>query len=180
MVGHRLSDQTKAKLREAMLGNRNPMFGKHFSHPQSDETKAKISQALKGSCNPMFGKYHSEATRAKMSLARTGNRNVNYGKHLSEETKAKLRATRLGKRLSEETRKKLSIAHLGGRQPSQKTGRKRAEKLFPCPSGLERHHIDGNTLNNSPENIALVTRAQHAKIDGRIAKANQGRLAKKL
>jgi hypothetical protein len=39
--------------------------------------------------------------------------------------------------------------------------------MFPCPKGKERHHIDGNPLNNSPENILLVTRKEHMMADGR-------------
>lgn len=66
-----------------------------------------------------------------------------------------------------------------GDKAGQQSGRIRAERLYPCPKGKERHHIDGNTLNNQPENIMFVTRKEHARLDGRIAKANKARLAKK-
>jgi hypothetical protein len=52
------------------------------------------------------------------------------------------------------------------------TGRSRAERWFSCPEGLERHHIDGNPLNNSPENIKLITRKEHMLLDGRTQFAN--------
>lgn len=171
-----LSEETKAKLREANTGNKNPMYGVRltgekngmFGKHHSDESKIKMS----GSHNPMFGKHHTEETKAKMR----GRKPWNLGKHMSEEAKAKSRAKKLGKHPSIEARIKMSEAHMKGRLPTQKTGRKRAEKLFPCPKGLERHHIDGNALNNTTENIAFVTRKEHARLDGRIAKANKARL----
>jgi hypothetical protein len=62
-----------------------------------------------------------------------------------------------------------------GDQASQHTGHIRAERLFPdgqpcevCASpftgghSIERHHRDGNTLNNSPENIAWLCTNHHA------------------
>lgn len=63
----------------AMLGERNPNYGKHHS----DETKQKISMANKGKCagdkNPMYGDHRF-----------AGENNPNYGKHLSEEAKTKI------------------------------------------------------------------------------------------
>ena len=44
----------------------------------------------------------------------------------------------------------------------------RAERLFKCPEGLERHHIDGNPMNNSPDNVVFVTRKRHMVLDGRM------------
>ncbi len=67
-----------------------------------------------------------------------------------------------------------------------KSARSRAERGYPCrPCELcgntkaERHHKDGNTRNNSPENIQFVCRRCHMKVDGRydrfieIARENQ-------
>jgi len=40
----------------------------------------------------------------------------------------------------------------------------------------ERHHKDGNTLNNDPGNIQIVCRKCHAEIDGRLIRwAEQAR-----
>jgi len=70
---------------------------------------------------------------------------------------------------------KSSIAHMGERNPMWKgdnvqvnTGRRRARRLFEVPEGLERHHIDGNTLNNIPENIEFLNRRDHMIKDGRM------------
>lgn len=48
------------------------------------------------------------------------------------------------------------------------TGRHRAISMYPCPKGKERHHIDGNTKNNAPNNILFLTRKEHMLLDGRI------------
>ena len=59
---------------------------------------------------------------------------------------------------------------------SVKGGRSRALRLFPeaepceeCgnPKG-ERHHRDGNTANNAPENVAWLCRRCHMVTDGRL------------
>lgn len=57
------------------------------------------------------------------------------------------------------------------------TKRERARRRYPlgdcvaCGNeGVDRHHRDGNTGNNSPENIAILCRRCHMAIDGRLAK----------
>ena len=54
-------------------------------------------------------------------------------------------------------------------------GRKRARKLFDLSlcnkcgkSGIDRHHKDGNPLNNTPENVEILCRRCHMDADGRI------------
>lgn len=55
-------------------------------------------------------------------------------------------------------------------------GRKRARVLYPTPQPCEwpgcdrlgeRHHIDGNTLNNYQSNIAWLCRGHHFRAEGR-------------
>jgi hypothetical protein len=59
---------------------------------------------------------------------------------------------------------------------SEKGGRKRALRAFPSvgPCQIcgaqksERHHRDGNTANNAPDNIHVVCRRCHMTEDGRL------------
>uniref|UniRef100_A0A6M3J879 Putative homing endonuclease n=1 Tax=viral metagenome TaxID=1070528 RepID=A0A6M3J879_9ZZZZ len=63
-----------------------------------------------------------------------------------------------------------------GENVSEKGGRSRATRRYPdigpcwlCGSEpAERHHIDGDTANNSPSNIAIVCRKCHMASDGRL------------
>ena len=58
----------------------------------------------------------------------------------------------------------------------QQTGRMRAIRWYSlqpcevCGEKAERHHKDGNALNNEPSNIAFRCRKHHMEIDGRLAK----------
>jgi group I intron endonuclease len=125
LFGKHLSEETKKKISQTligkMVGENNPMFGKHLS----EETKKKISESQKG-------KHCSEETKRKLSEALSGEKSPKYGKSLSEETKDKLRKANLGKHLSEETKKKLSEAAIG-RHHSEET----KEKMSNTQKGLQ-------------------------------------------
>lgn len=64
-----------------------------------------------------------------------------------------------------------------GDQAGAQAGRLRAEKMYrkigPCvrcgSERSERHHKDGNTLNNDPSNIEIVCRRCHMEEDGRLS-----------
>jgi 5-methylcytosine-specific restriction endonuclease McrA len=88
-----------------------------------------------------------------------------------------------GHRRSDEFKRKSSISKLGPKNPNWKgdaiergSGRDRARRAYrsigPCSNcgapKTERHHIDGNTLNNNPENIAILCRRCHMIADGRL------------
>lgn len=146
------SKETRAKislsLKGIFAGSKNPMFGK------------------RGELSPSFGRHHSEETKAKLREQKLGNRNPMFGKHLSDKTMRMLKE------------------NIGEKNPAWKgdnatkhTGRTRAEKLYPCPNGMERHHIDGNPLNNAPENIQFVTKKQHFRLDNHPKK--NGKFTKK-
>lgn len=91
--GYKFSPETCVKRSAAVVGEKNPMFGKKHS----PETRAKISIAISGKpgTKGMLGKKHSEETRAKM---RAGH----LGKKHSPEHVEKSAATRRGKKLSPE------------------------------------------------------------------------------
>lgn len=113
------SEETKQKIRETKLGEKNPMFGKSFSEetrkkmgkarfgvPRSEETKQKMREHPK-----------SEEHKKKLRETKLGEKNPMFGKHLSEETKQKIQETkskvihpRLGKYHTEETKQKMREA----------------------------------------------------------------------
>jgi len=56
-------------------------------------------------------------------------------------------------------------------------GRLRAIRNYPLTNcelcgapGRDRHHKDGNTLNNAPDNIQRLCRRCHMTVDGRLSK----------
>jgi hypothetical protein len=104
MEGYAPSEETKEKMREAHLGEKNHFFGKKHL----DVVKQKISETKKANpSKPWLGKSRSEETRKKISDALKGR--VGY-KH-TDESKEKLSLAHKGKKQappSEETRKKLS------------------------------------------------------------------------
>lgn len=58
----------------------------------------------------------------------------------------------------------LTTLHNGERQFVHRVVMAQALGLEKLPEHLEVHHIDENPLNNALDNLALVTRAGHAKI----------------
>lgn len=57
-----------------------------------------------------------------------------------------------------------------GAQAKKRTGNGRARRLYKCPlldwMRLVRHHVNGDTLNNRPENIAFITTKEHLEVNG--------------
>lgn len=59
-------------------------------------------------------------------------------------------------------------------------GRFRARRLYelrPCDlcggEAKDRHHVDGDTNNNAPENIQVLCRSCHMKVDGRAVRLSE-------
>ena len=78
-TSYKRTDETKKKISESKIGEKNPNFGKHFS----EEHKKKISESH-------IGKHHSEESKKKISEALSGEKAYWYGKHLLEESKRKI------------------------------------------------------------------------------------------
>jgi len=87
-----------------------------------------------------------------------------------------------GRSLTADHRAKIGMSRSREKHPlwkgddaKPKTGRCRARNWFeakPCATcgaaRSERHHVDGNTLNNAPSNIQHLCRRCHMTVDGRI------------
>jgi NUMOD3 motif len=93
LVGRFVSEETREKSRQAMLGRKFPFKAKG---PHSEERKAKISAAR-------MGQARSPETTAKIVAKLIGQKR-------SDETKAKMSASQKGRTFSEETKAKLSKA----------------------------------------------------------------------
>ena len=69
----------------------------------------------------------------------------------------------------------------GGDNIDPKNGRCRTRRMYPiqpchiCGGKAERHHKDGNTLNNEPANIDFLCRKHHMESDGRMDRRENGR-----
>lgn len=122
--GVKHSADTRARMSESKMGDKNPNFGKQ----PSEATRQRMSKATKGENNPNYGKRRSPEfcarmseikkgtkssaeTRAKMSEARKGEKNPRFGVTLSAETRAKISASEKGKVNSPEARAKMSASH---------------------------------------------------------------------
>lgn len=97
LLGYKVKEETKARLRVANLGAKNPNFGKShsqeilkkISESTSGENHYTASKGLPG--NSAFkGKTHSGDTKYKMSIAKLGANNPNFGKTMTEEAKLNL------------------------------------------------------------------------------------------
>lgn len=110
-----------------------------------------------------IGSHHSEETKQQMKLSHIGLKHT-------EAAKLKIKLANMGRKHTEETKIKLSNLKYKGNNAKPATGRYRAEKLFVCPKGYQRHHIDGNPLNNNPDNIEILTPKEHMVKDGRLEK----------
>ena len=76
------SEETKRKISKTHTGVKMLPF--------TEEHKQKIREAKIGENNPMYGKTHSIEVRLKMSNYNMGDRNPNYGKNPSDELKKKI------------------------------------------------------------------------------------------
>lgn len=86
LTGHRHTEATKEKMRAAALG-----------HAVSPDTRAKLREANLGKPGTFRGKKHSAETREKISKARLGKPNPSAVRPCPEEVRARISATKLSK-----------------------------------------------------------------------------------
>ena len=110
LYGKHHSDETKKKMSEAQIGEKNHYFGKKHS----DETREKMRKSQMGKHGYWTGKKHSDATKKRMSESRKGEKSYYYGMSLPEETRRKISEEKQGKQHSEEHRMKIAESYYGG------------------------------------------------------------------
>lgn len=74
-----MSKETREKLSAALIG-----------HKVSDEVREKLRLFHIGKPGPMNGKKHTEEAKAKMSIAKKGKKNSNMSRSFSDDTKKKM------------------------------------------------------------------------------------------
>jgi len=165
------SRECSAQARSKIVGEKNPMFGKH----PSPETRAKISAATRGKPHSPEhtakvaaanrGRRNSPETIANMSAAKMGDKNPMFGTHLSKEARKQISAREKGKRRSPETIVKMSEARKGKHLSAEHRAKISAamktpevrEKISEAVAG-EKHRLFGK--HHSPETRARIS-AKH-------------------
>lgn len=189
-----MSEESRKKISESRMGEKNPNFGK----PLSEEARKHLSKIRSGEGNPFYGKHLSEEHRRKISEANKGKKRTketrekiskankgrrlseetknkiseslkgenapNYGKHLSEETKRKLREINTGRHHTEETKKKLSDARKGVAPP---------EKCLQNAIEVNKKSILCIELNKQWDSVISAAKELHIDPSG-VAKAARG------
>ncbi|XOB41804.1 MAG: NUMOD3 domain-containing DNA-binding protein [Candidatus Nealsonbacteria bacterium] len=82
-------------------------------HPQKEETREKIRQTMIGNKNPMWGRKHSKETIAKMKKSRTGQPSNTLGKHWKVKDTSNYSKVARRRHYTEETKKKISESKKG-------------------------------------------------------------------
>ena len=72
--GKVISEETKEKMRQSQIGDRNHMFGK----THSDAAKLKLKMANLGDKNPMYGKPRTDVVKEKISQSLLGDKNPQF------------------------------------------------------------------------------------------------------
>lgn len=156
MLGHKQSDETRAKIGAARLGKKRAPFSAEWrnalsaakkgntfrlGHKHSLETRAKMSASAKG-------QKKSLETRARMSIAQKGSGNHEWRGGISRAPYA----WSFGAELKEEVRRRDG-------HKCQLCGTPQAE----CKNHLDIHHVDYDKKNSDPVNLTALCRSCHMR-----------------
>lgn len=94
MIGYTHSEDVKIKMRERVLGSKNPGYGKKLSEEHKEKLKEAIKEKSSGINHYMFGKSLSSEIKNKISISNTG-------KLRSTETKEKMSKSLMGRVFSD-------------------------------------------------------------------------------
>lgn len=117
----RLSEETKNKIRQSLMGKKRPKevierislankgkvpWNKNKTHKDDNRILSGENNPMHGKIGNMTGKYHSKEAKLKMSIS-------SKGKSKSEEHIKKMSLAKKGKKLSEDHKKKISTSTKG-------------------------------------------------------------------
>lgn len=155
------TEETRAKISEALKGKPSPMRGRRgWSHGLTKETHPSLARMVlrgeqnhnfgrfKGEDNPHFGKSHSEEAKRRIGDAQRGPLNHAYGKTLTAEHKELLRQRSLELAQNPEYIAKLSAA---------------TKRLWEDPKFRAAREEERRQMWRNPEHVAKVMKSLHAR-----------------
>jgi hypothetical protein len=119
--GKAISEETRYKMSQSKIGEKNPMFGKN-----GIDCPAYGKPGRKGEENGFYRKKHSPESIAIMG---SKSRAFHTGRKRTDETRAKMREAQLTKVVTEETKRKLRAANIGKKQSAETIEKRRQTHL---------------------------------------------------
>ena len=115
-----VSSETRRKLSDGKVGDKNPMYGYHPTEEElaersermkkhSAEISARMKGRFAGEKHPMYGKHHTADAIAKMSAARVGKSSGMAGRKHTEESLKKISEHRKGKMVGSANHKSKAV-----------------------------------------------------------------------
>lgn len=149
--GYHLSDETKRKLSNSQIGDKNSMYGKPHVRGK-DHGMYRKGYLVSGNKNGMYNKHHTEESKRAIS---EGVSKSLKGRNLSDETKRKISEKAKGRVVSDETRLKLS-KHNKGKILSDET----KNKLSKSMKGNHNFDNKGRKWINNEEEMKFVKQSE--------------------
>jgi hypothetical protein len=149
------TDLHREHIRESLIGEKNPMFGKKRHHTK--DTKQKIAKGVKEAVNKLeVSKKHSESVSGEKNPAfgRTGDKHPMFGVKRPKHSKRMEGDNNPAKR--PEVRKKISINNACKRLEVREKIGVAIKKKFKDPEFLKRYNETHSKKPNGPETFLIT------------------------